>query len=247
MFVLGLVLSLTIGVSLGLLGGGGSILTVPVIHYVFGVETHAAIAMSLLVVGTTSAFAVIPHARAGRVQWRIGAVFGGSSMVGAFVGGRAGSALPGTVLIPAFAAVMIAAGVAMLLRARRPSTLEPAAAPKLGRILVIGLGVGLLTGTLGAGGGFVIVPALTLVGGLVIAEAVGTSLFVIAINSFAGYAGAHHAAVDTTVVVAVTAVAIAGSVVGARLVRRISPNRLQQVFAYFVMVIAIAMVLRELV
>ncbi len=246
MFVLGLVLSLTIGISLGLLGGGGSILTVPVIHYVFGVETHAAIAMSLLVVGATSAFAVIPHARAGRVKWRIGLAFGVASMVGAFAGGHVGSALPGKVLIPAFAVVMIAAGVAMLLRARR-TTLPPAGALKVERILIIGVGVGLLTGTLGAGGGFVIVPALTLVGGLAIADAVGTSLFVIAVNSFAGYAGASHAALDTTVVVAVTVVAIAGSVVGARLVRRISATHLQQVFAYFVMIIAVAMMIRELV
>lgn len=245
MFAVGLVLSLAIGLSLGLLGGGGSILTVPVIHYVFGVEPHAAIAMSLVVVGTTSFIALIPHARAGRVRWRTGLVFGASSMLGAFEGGRIGAALPGPVLIPAFAMVMVAAGVAMLVRSRRGLISGPVHAPRVGRVLAIGLAVGLLTGTLGAGGGFVIVPALTLAGGLAIADAIGTSLFVIALNSFAGYAGASHAALDYTMVGAVTASAIAGSFVGAQLVHRLAARHLQQVFGYFVIAVAALMMLRE--
>jgi uncharacterized membrane protein YfcA len=152
------------------------------------------------------------------------------------------------VLIPAFAAVMLVAGGIMLARARRRVALQATETPHSGRVLVIGLGVGFLTGTLGAGGGFVIVPALTLVAGLPIHEAVGTSLFVIALNSFAGFAGAasHGASVDATIVGAVTASAVVGSFVGARMVRRVSPKRLQQGFGWFVIVIGMIILAREL-
>src|SRR5688572_26795374 len=97
--VVGYVLSLAIGLSLGLLGGGGSTLTVPVLHYVFGAAAHDAIAMSLVVVAITSTIALVPHARAGHVNWRLGTGFGAASMVAAFFGGRIGAAIPGPVLI----------------------------------------------------------------------------------------------------------------------------------------------------
>ncbi|HET9626044.1 MAG TPA: sulfite exporter TauE/SafE family protein [Kofleriaceae bacterium] len=110
MVVLGLVLSLAIGLSLGLLGGGGSILTVPVLHYTLGFAAHDAIAGSLLVVAVTSSVALVPHARAHHVQWRIGVIFGVASIATAFLGGRLGARLPGGALLVAFAVVMIAAG-----------------------------------------------------------------------------------------------------------------------------------------
>jgi len=246
-FVFGLVLSLAIGVSLGLLGGGGSILTVPVLHYIFGVEPHDAIAMSLVIVGATSAVALVPHVRAKRVCWRVGLVFGASSMVAAFVGGRLGSALPGVVLIPAFAVTMLAAGGGMLLRARYALTACRIEDVRPARVLAIGLGVGLLTGTLGAGGGFVIVPALTLVGGLAIREAVGTSLLVIAMNSFAGLAGTiSHARLDGRIVLPVIAIAIGGSLIGARLGGRLSAQQLQRAFGWFVIVVGTLILIREL-
>jgi len=246
-FVLGLVLSLAIGLSLGLLGGGGSILTVPVLHYVFGVEAHDAIAMSLIVVGVTSTIALVPHVGTGRVAWRVGLVFGAASMFAAYLGGRLGSSLPAFVLIPAFAMTMLAAGGGMLLRSRRPLRSCSIGHARPRRVLLIGLGVGLLTGTLGAGGGFVIVPALTLVGGLAIREAVGTSLLVIAMNSFAGLAGtASHASVDGRIVVPVIVMAIGGSLFGARLCGRMSPQQLQRAFGWFVIVVGALILLREL-
>ncbi|HEX2690219.1 MAG TPA: sulfite exporter TauE/SafE family protein, partial [Kofleriaceae bacterium] len=185
MFALGLVLSLAIGLSLGLLGGGGSILTVPVLHYVFRVEAHDAIAMSLVIVGATSTIALVPLARAGHVHWRIGLAFGGASMIAAFAGGRLGATLPDVVLIVAFAVVMLAAGVAMLTRARASLAASDTGDMRLPRVLVIGLGIGLITGTLGAGGGFLIVPMLALLGGFAIRDASATSLLVIAMNSLA--------------------------------------------------------------
>jgi uncharacterized membrane protein YfcA len=237
-FALGLVLSLAIGLSLGLLGGGGSILTVPVLHYVLRIEAHDAIAMSLVVVGATSLVALVPHARAGRVQWRVGLAFGAASVVTAFMGGRLGTAFSGEGLIAAFALVMLAAGGAMLVRARAPAMTRDPRKVRLSRVIAIGLGAGLLTGLLGAGGGFVIVPALTLFGGLAIRDAVGTSLLVIAMNSLAGLAGvAGHAEIDLRIAVPVTCVAIAGSLLGARVGRRLSAQALQGAFGWLVIVV----------
>jgi uncharacterized membrane protein YfcA len=244
--VLGFALALVIGLALGLLGGGGSILTVPVIHYVFGVPAHDAIAMSLVVVGMTSTAALVPHARAGRVDWRLALTFGGASMVSAYVGGRVGALLPGDILIAAFAVLMLVAGMAMLLRSRGIGFVC-VRRPGAGRVVAIGLGVGLITGTLGAGGGFVIVPALTLFGGLAMREAVATSLFVIAGNSLAGLAGTlQHASFDSKLALAVTGFAIGGSVVGAGVGKHISVRMLQRSFGWFVIAVGILVLAREL-
>lgn len=247
MFALGLTLALAIGLSLGLLGGGGSILTVPVLHYVFGAGAHDAIAMSLVIVGATSAVALVPHVRAHRVRWRTGLVFGAASMISAFAGARLGALLPAGVLIPAFAATMLAAGGGMLLRARRPPTAPLPRDLRPARVLLIGLAVGLLTGTLGAGGGFVIVPALTLVGGLSIRDAVGTSLLVIAMNSVAGLTGSiGQATLDAAIIIPVIAIAVAGSLVGARVAGRLAAAQLQHAFGWFVIVVGAFILAGEL-
>jgi uncharacterized membrane protein YfcA len=240
---IGIVLCLSIGISLGLLGGGGSILTVPVLHYVFGMEAHQAVATSLVVVGVTSSIAVVAHARKGFVEWRAGAVFGIASMASAFVGAVIGARLPGVVLMVAFALVMIAAGVSMLVRARSAAS-PPLRAAHVGRMVAVGFGVGLLTGILGAGGGFIIVPALALVGGLPMRKAVGTSLFVIALNALSGLAGVvAHAHLDLRVSTAVSVLAIAGSFVGVRMSRRLSVTALQRAFAWLVIVVAVVILI----
>lgn len=244
--VLGFALALLIGLSLGLLGGGGSILTVPVIHYVFGVPAHDAIAMSLVVVGMTSIAALVPHARAGRVHWPMALTFGAASMASAYVGGRVGALLPEQALIAAFAVLMVVAGVAMFLRSRR-ELYARASTPGTARVIAIGLGVGMITGILGAGGGFVIVPALTLFGGLAMREAVATSLFVIAGNSIAGLAGTlQHASFDSRLALAVTGFAIAGSFIGTRIGKHISVRVLQRSFGWFVIAVGILVLAREL-
>jgi uncharacterized membrane protein YfcA len=155
--------------------------------------------------------------------------------------------LPAPVLIAAFAVVMLVAGAAMLLRARGALNACDPVDVSLPRVLAIGLAVGLLTGTLGAGGGFVIVPALTLLGGLAMREAVGTSLLVIAMNSLAGSAGtATHASLDPRITLAVTGTAVVGSVLGAALGKRISARHLQRAFGWFVIVVGIFILVREL-
>ena len=174
MIALTIVLAVFVGVSLGLLGGGGSILTVPLLAYVAGLEAKQAIATSLLVVGVTSAVGAFSHARAGRVQWRTGLVFGAAGMAGAYAGGLLARFIPGTVLLIGFAVIMIATAVAMLRGRRDISAVDAPRSLPLFKIILEGLIVGLVTGLVGAGGGFLVVPALALLGGLPMPVAVGT-------------------------------------------------------------------------
>ncbi|MGE0403541.1 MAG: sulfite exporter TauE/SafE family protein [Kofleriaceae bacterium] len=240
MFFVGLALSILIGLSLGLLGGGGSILTVPVIHYVMGVETHSAIAASLVVVGTTSLAALIPHARARRVQWRTGAIFGASAMLGAYLAGRVAAYIPAAILMAGFGVMMFVTAVAMLRKKASPASGAPRQRASLALILVEGLVVGAVTGLVGAGGGFLVVPALVLLGGLPIAEAIGTSLLVIALKSFAAFAGsAGNVTIDLKIIVSVAVMAVLGSILGGWTAGKIPAARLQGLFGWFIVVMAV--------
>jgi uncharacterized membrane protein YfcA len=237
--ILVLALSLVIGLSLGVLGGGGSILTVPILVYVAGFGPKEAIAASLFVVGVTSAVSVVSHAHRGRVRWRTGLLFGAAGMAGAFAGGLLGGHIPGRILLIAFAVMMVATSIAML-RGRKKKDDGGAAPVKhelpLGRVLLDGAVVGLITGLVGAGGGFLVVPALALLGGLPMAAAVGTSLVVIAMKSFAGLAGyLTSVQLDWGLVLAVTAAAIGGTLIGSRIAGRIPEDALRKAFGWFVL------------
>ncbi|HEU5155897.1 MAG TPA: sulfite exporter TauE/SafE family protein [Streptosporangiaceae bacterium] len=237
MLALTLAAALAVGIALGLLGGGGSILTVPLLVYVAGVAPKPAIAMSLFVVGATALAGVLPHARAGRVNWRTALLFGGAGMTGAYAGGRLAAYIPAAVLLAAFAVMMAATAAAMLRRRTEPAH-APARRPVY-RILAEGAVVGLVTGLVGAGGGFLVVPALVLLGGLSMPVAVGTSLMVIALKSFAGLAGYLHSVdLDWPLTLAVTAAAVVGGVAGSRLTGRIDPVRLRRAFGWSVVVMA---------
>jgi uncharacterized membrane protein YfcA len=247
LLALGLTLAVLIGVSLGLLGGGGSILTVPILVYVLGQGTHEAIATSLLVVGATSVAALVPHARGGRVRWRTGLLFGATSMVGAFTAGRVAHLIPGVVLLLGFGAMMLVTAVMMM----RNKTAAPDGSrddTKLpyAKILLEGLAVGAVTGLVGAGGGFLVVPALVLLGGLPMRDAVGTSLLVIAMNSSAAFAG-HVGSIELDLGLAawVTAVAVVGSFGGAALAGKVPQHLLRRGFAWFVVVMAVFLLSQE--
>lgn len=239
-------LSVLIGVSLGMLGGGGSILSVPILTYVADLEPSAAIASSLFIVGVTSATGALSHARAGRVRWRTGILFGAAGMVGAFVGGRLSAYIPGRVLMIVFGFMMAGTAIAMI---RKRTTIR---APLVGdlpvlKVLGVGVLVGVVTGTIGAGGGFVVVPALVLLGGVGMEVAVGTSLVVITMSSLAGFAG-HLGEVDLDwpLTLAVTAAAVAGSLLGGRLVGRIPPAALRRGFGIFLIAMAVLVLATEL-
>ncbi len=244
-----LLLAVLVGVSLGLLGGGGSILTVPLLVYGFGLGTHEAIATSLFVVGATSAAGMIPHARRGKVDFRTGLIFGGTSMVGAFAAGRVAHLIPGSILLIGFAAMMLATAI-MMMRPRRPRATDPAGheVPKLPwvQVMLEGLVVGSVTGLVGAGGGFLVVPALVLLGGLSMETAIGTSLLVIALKSFAAFAG-HLGTLhfDMGLAGMVTAAAIGGSLVGSRWASAIPQDLLKRGFGWFVLVMATFLLSQE--
>jgi uncharacterized protein len=246
MIALTIALAVFVGVSLGLLGGGGSILTVPLLAYVAGLDAKQAIATSLLVVGVTSAVGAASHARAGRVQWRTGLVFGVAGMAGAYAGGLLARFIPGTVLLIGFAVIMIATAVAMLRGRRDVGAVDaPRSLPSF-KIVLEGLVVGLVTGLVGAGGGFLVVPALALLGGLPMPVAVGTSLVVIAMKSFAGLAGYLSSVhIDWPLAVAVTAAALVGGLIGARLTAMVNPDALRKAFGWFVLAMSSVILSQE--
>ncbi len=229
MLAAGLALAVVIGAALGLLGGGGSILTVPLLHYVFGLETHAAIAGSLGVVAVTAVVALVPYARRGQVQWRTGGLFGTASMVGSFGAARVARHVPPAVLLVAFALVMLGAAASML-----RSGVRVPSARSLAPGLAVGLGVlvGGVAGFVGAGGGFLIVPTLTAFAQLAIHDAIGTSLLVIAMNSTAGFAGAYAADLDLERLAMIAGATITGSIASSLLAHRISPTRLRLAFGW---------------
>jgi uncharacterized membrane protein YfcA len=246
MLVLAALLSLAIGVVLGMLGGGGAILTLPMLVYAVGVEPKTAIATSLFVVGATSIAGTTVHARAGSVQWKVGGLFGVAAMTGAYGGGRIAHLIPATVLLVLFGILMVVTATAMLKgrKVDNPIARQPL---RLGRALALGVGVGVMSGLVGAGGGFLIVPALTLFGGLAMREAIGTSLFVIALQSFAGFAGhithVHH---DWTRVLVITAASLVGSVLGATLGSKVSADALRRGFAWLVIAMGLFMFVKQL-
>jgi uncharacterized membrane protein YfcA len=233
--------------ALALLGGGGSILTVPLLAYVAGMDAKQAIATSLLVVGVTSAIGAVSHARAGRVQWRTGLVFGAAGMAGAFAGGLLARFIPGTVLLTGFALMMIATAVAMLRGRKNVQQAQGSQRLTVPKFLAEGLVVGLVTGLVGAGGGFLVVPALALLGGLPMPVAVGTSLIVIAMKSFAGLGGyLSSVQINWSVALAVTAAAVVGALVGARLTAMINPDALRKVFGWFVLAMSSVILAQEI-
>jgi uncharacterized membrane protein YfcA len=252
--LVGTALAVLIGLSLGLLGGGGSILTVPILVYVVGLPTHEAIALSLLVVGTTSIAALVPHARGGRVQWKTGALFGATSMVGAFAAGKLAHHVPATVLLLLFGGMMMITAVAMMRgkkdAAKESETDQPEGQLSelpIGKIVLEGLGVGAVTGLVGAGGGFLVVPALVLLGKLPMRTAVGTSLLVIAMKSFAAFAGyLSTTEMNWGLGAMVTAAAVLGSFFGGGLAGSVPQDLLRRGFAWFVVVMAVFILAQEI-
>jgi uncharacterized protein len=238
---------LAIGMSLGALGGGGSILTVPALVYLLHQNAHAATTASLIIVGFTALAGAAGHWRAGRVRATQGTVFGLLGVAGSYAGSRASALVSQHVLVAAFALLMLIAAAAMLRRRTAPrDSPEDAvtAAPRwksYAKVIAAATGVGLLTGFFGVGGGFVIVPALVLALGFDMPVAVGTSLLVIAITSAVAFAvradgGGLH--LDWTIVALFAAAAVVGTLAGKRVADRVSGRGLTIAFAILLVALA---------
>jgi uncharacterized membrane protein YfcA len=250
MWLLAIPAGLLVGLSLGTLGAGGSILTVPILVYLLGQDPHHATTISLIVVGVAAIAGAVAHHRAGRVRLGTGLVFGLLGVVGSYLGSRASAAVDQHVLLLGFAALMVAAATAMLVRQRRKPVRQPPSGAgtttlvdRRTAVKTVGAAtvVGLLTGFFGVGGGFVVVPALVLALGLDTATAVGTSLIVIAINSALALTTrviTQPVPIDLPLLALFGVSAIVGVLVGNRLAARLDQRRLTVAFAVLLVLVA---------
>lgn len=287
--LLAIPLGVLIGLALGALGGGGSILTVPALVFAAGQDPRSATTSSLLIVGITSLIALVPHARAGRVRVGQGLAFGALGVVGSFAGSALSARVPAPVLLTAFAALLLVVSFALLRRSWRgragararaatkgatdraidtasdpeahaeadagpgPTadqaadpmvTIRPlaCACPRLAKVVITATLVGMLTGFFGVGGGFALVPALVLALGFPMPVAVGTSLLVIAVNSgtaLMARIGTGTSHLDWALIGGFTAAAVAGSLIGGRVMASLEPRHLTRAFAVLLMLVAV--------
>jgi uncharacterized membrane protein YfcA len=232
--------ALLVGLSLGLLGSGGSILTVPVLIYLAGESEKVAIAESLGIVGAISFAGFIPYALKRKVHWRSVILFGLPGMAGTYGGAMIAEFVSGTFQLLLFAVVMLIAAVMMF---RDKNHLKGAGEIEIShawwKIVLEGLAVGVLTGLVGVGGGFLIVPALVLLGGLPMGLAVGTSLLIIALKSFSGFykyldvLNGLDLSINWQLVLVFSLIGAVGSLIGNKVAGKISNERLKKVFAVF--------------
>ena len=241
--------AVAIGLILGLLGSGGSILTVPVLVYLAGQPDKVAIAESLAIVGAIASVGAVSYARHQLIDWRAVVGFGLPGVAGTYLGAVAAAYVPGAAQLTLFGVVMLAAAGAML---RGRAGLEGDREPRsVAAVAALGVGVGVMTGLVGVGGGFLIVPALVLLVGLDMRLAVGTSLSIIVLNSVTGFLthlgtlSRAGDAVDWQLVAAFAAIGMAGSLVGARLSRRVPQAQLTRGFAVFLVVMGTFILLKE--
>ena len=268
MLALALPIGLLIGLSLGALGGGGSILTVPALVYLLGQDPRAATTGSLLIVGVTALAGMAAHHRAGRVRVVQGGVFGVFGIAGAYVGSRLSATVAPAVLLAAFSVLMLVVAAMMVIRRRTQlraaiaGEVEPGEpngpvlqfrptlacdCPRVLTVVVTASAVGLLTGFFGVGGGFVVVPALVLALRFTMPVAVGTSLLVIAINSTSALLSrmGHGVQLDWLLIGTFTLAAILGSLLGGRLAARVRPQRLTAAFIMLLVAVALYTAVRS--
>ena len=259
MLALAVPLGLLIGLSLGALGGGGSILTVPALVYLLGQSPVAATTGSLVIVGITSLAGMVAHARAGRVRVGQGLLFGVIGVAGSWYGSRLSASVAPAVLLGAFSVLMLVVAAIMIAR-QRPGRRRGAGlveeaddpiiaftprfvchCPRAAKVVLTATAVGLLTGFFGVGGGFAVVPALVLALGFSMPVAVGTSLLVITVNSATALAAraGHGISIDWTVIGVFTAAAVLGSLLGGRVASRARPEALSRAFTVLLVVVAL--------
>ena len=261
MEVAGYIASVLIGLSLGLIGGGGSILTVPVLVYLFEVEPVTATAYSLFIVGSTSLAGALPKYRQGLIDLKTAFIFGVPSIIAVFVTRKFLVPLiphkifsigdlvmtKAILLMVLFAILMIVASFSMIKNKKQQPEGMPVQSYNYPMIILDGMVVGVLTGLVGAGGGFLIIPALVLFCNLPMKKAVGTSLLIIAAKSLIGFTGdLSNYPMDWKLLLSVTAAAIAGIFIGHMLSNKISGDKLKKAFGWFVLAMGIYIIIKEL-
>lgn len=244
-------LAVLVGLSLGALGGGGAILTVPVLVYLLHQPTNSATAGSLIIVGLISLAGIASHWKSGNVKLKDGLIFGAAGVVGSVVGSKLSVLAPAEILMTAFGVLMLVVAIVMFRnRGSAPQSQPPGDGPEpatgkggrrgLGMLLLTATGVGLLTGFFGVGGGFAVVPALVLALGFTMPAAVATSLVVIVINSATALAArlASGVDIDWTVILVFSVLGALGSVAGGRIAQRVAPRHLSLAFSVLMVLVA---------
>lgn len=262
MELVGYFAAVLIGISLGLIGGGGSVLTVPLLYYIFGLSAEAATAWSLFIVGITSAVGSVAYFRRNEVDYKAGIVFGIPSIMAVFATRRwLLPAIPEHLLtlgeteitrdiflIGLFAVLMIAASFSMIRSDKAEKTKRGNRLYNYPLILLEGIIVGTLTGLVGAGGGFLIIPALVVFSGLHMKKAIGTSLVIIAAKSLTGFtADAASIGNQWMQLITITFFAVAGVLLGFNLSKRVNEHRLKPAFGWFVLVMGICILVTEVI
>ena len=261
MEIAGYIASLFIGVSLGLIGGGGSILTVPVLVYLFGISPTLAISYSLFVVGFTSLVGAFNNYRKGLVNFKTALLFGASSITTVFITRKfiiphvpdvfftIGSlqVTHAFFVMVVFAVLMLAASISMIRNKKASADENSISKKKPGLLLFYGILIGLVTGFLGAGGGFLLIPALVILMRLPMKEAIGTSLLIISLNSLIGFVGdiGHHP-IDWKFLFIITAIAITGVFAGGFFNQKVNAEKLKKGFGWFVLVMGVYILAKEI-
>ena len=254
---MGYILAIVIGVVLGLIGGGGSILAVPILVYVLGVDPIQATAYSLFIVGLSALIGARKHYQLGNINFKIGILFAAPSFIGVFLSRKwLLPAIPhkllelnsfilfkDSFLMILFAILMLFAAYSMF--SRKELNQKPINQINILKIILDGFIVGIVTGLVGAGGGFLIVPALILFSGLEMKKAIGTSLMIIAIKSLFGFLGAWHSAIDWSVLLSFTTLSISGIFLGTYLGKSLNGHALKKSFAIFVLLMSITIIFVE--
>jgi uncharacterized membrane protein YfcA len=262
MEILGYIGAALMGLTLGLIGGGGSILTVPILVYLFGVETSLSTAYSLFIVGLTSLIGSFSHMKLGNVHWRTAIVFGIPSIISVYLTRHfivpaipdpifsidAFTLTKGMGILMFFAIIMVMASYTMIRKPKKAAEGSGEVAFNYPMILLEGLVVGMVTGLVGAGGGFLIIPALVLLAKLPMKQAVGTSLIIIASKSLLGFLGdlRPEVNIDWTFLMIFSSIAIVGILVGAMLSKKISGDKLKPAFGWFVLLMGVYIIIDQL-
>jgi len=239
-------LALIAGIGFGIFGAGGSILLVPILVYVLGLPVKVSLGMALLILVLTGGIAALAHARSGNISWKVGLQWSALGIGGAYIGGRAAEFIHPAVLLGMFAVVVVVSASAML----TPKGPSVATRPPAGfaRIALVGVSLGFITGMIGVGGGFLLVPALVLLCNIDVKKAIGTSLFIISMRSLGGFLGfSAHTTFPIVLTATIACFNAAGSLIGERIGKPLSPQRLRPAFGLFLLIVGAVMVVQNVV